>query len=295
MDLRELHAELKQLQHEEALWPETSVRARADALDFIAFIEEVVQVQQRAGPDAEAAMLARAAAQFKIQLTQANTQIFDKMRAAIRNGLRGAALRSRLQQFTENSPQNTRIYLDYDGLDVLLHGVLGSTTPPPRITAPEREMGHCEHTPARAILEMIDHVRLGPDDIFYDLGSGMGQVPILVHLLTGVCARGVEFEPAYCRFAQETVQALQLSQVAFVNGDARAADYSDGAVFFMFTPFKGKMLQAVLARLQQTASTRAITVCTFGSCTPQVAEESWLTLTDPAANHEYRLAVFRSR
>jgi hypothetical protein len=35
-------------------------------------------------------------------------------------------------------------------------------------------------------------------DVFFDLGSGLGQVPILVNLLSGAAAKGMEFEPVYC-------------------------------------------------------------------------------------------------
>jgi hypothetical protein len=82
--------------------------------------------------------------------------------------------------------------------------------------------------------------------------------------------------------------------VTFVNADAREADYADGTVFFMFTPFKGAILDAVLARLEQEARERPIVVCTYGSCTLYVAEQAWLNSVDDNADHEFKLAVFDS-
>jgi hypothetical protein len=77
-----------------------------------------------------------------------------------------------------------------------------------------------------------------------------------------------------------------------VNLDAREADYAGGTVFFMFTPFVGSMLQAVLDRLYREAKRRPIRVCTFGPCTLEVAKQPWLKSMDGNADHEFKLAVF---
>jgi len=260
---------------------------RAEALDLITFIEAVIETT-----NTDALPLVQEVRSLKTELKEANSALYTEIRVAIQDGLRGQALRERLSQFTDFAQNTDRPYFDYDGLDVLWHGVLKSAQPPDRTTELEAGMVHCEHTPTRAILELTQLIQWQPDDYFYDLGSGMGQVPILVHLLTGVPVRGVEFEPAYCRAAHNSAQTLGLSQVTFINEDARTADYRAGTHFFMFTPFKGEMLQAVLARLAEEAAQRPITILTFGSCTPQVAQAPWLQLTDPTANHEYRLAIF---
>lgn len=153
---------------------------------------------------------------------------------------------------------------------------------------------HCEETPARVLLDLIDHTPLTATDVFYDLGSGLGQVVMVVHLLTGVKAKGVEMEPTFCAFAQEQARDLGLTGVEFINIDARAADYSDGTLFFMFTPFRGQLLQDVLDRLQQVAQHHPIRLCTFGPCTPRVADQPWLRPLTPDARHEYKLIIFES-
>ena len=48
-------------------------------------------------------------------------------------------------------------------------------------------------------------------------------------------------------------QELNLSEVDFINVDAREAEYADGTVFFLYTPFEGKMLLEVLGRLKEEA------------------------------------------
>jgi SAM-dependent methyltransferase len=160
------------------------------------------------------------------------------------------------------------------------------------------EMVHCEPTPARVVLELVDYAGLTSQSIFYDLGSGLGQVAILVNLLTGVRSKGVEVDPVLCGYARQCATRLGLPNVTFVQGDARTVNYDDGTHFFLFTPFRGMILQTVLARLQTIAQQRPLTICTYGPCTPTVAQQGWLRAReydgDHTGDHEYKLAIFTS-
>ena len=140
----------------------------------------------------------------------------------------------------------------------------------------EPEMVYYQKTPARIILEIIRRADFKPQDVFYDLGSGLGQVVMLVHLLTGVVSKGVEFEPAFCKYAETVAAELQLTDVEFINTDARQADYSTGTVFFMYTPFEGILLQEVLEKLKAESEKRKIKLFTYGPCSFAVAQQSWL-------------------
>jgi protein-L-isoaspartate O-methyltransferase len=100
-------------------------------------------------------------------------------------------------------------------------------------------MVHLEVTPARAILDMVDHVPFRPDDV---IGSGLGHVALLVAWLTGITVKGIEIDPGYCQKAQQLVAELGVGNVDFVTADARTAVYDEGTIFFMFTPFRGQML-----------------------------------------------------
>jgi hypothetical protein len=84
---------------------------------------------------------------------------------------------------------------------------------------------------------------------------------------------------------------LRLSNAKFLSSDVRDADLSSGTVFYLYTPFRGSILREVLDRLRAEADTREIRVCTFGPCTPIVAEEIWLS---PGARESGRVSVFRS-
>ena len=178
------------------------------------------------------------------------------------------------------------------GLDDFVDGLLELPDQPTETRPREREMIQYEAAPAPVVLELAQRLTLAPDDVFYDLGSGLGSVVILSHLLTGAVCKGVEFEPAYCQAATAMAARLRLADVAFINADARDLAYDDGRIFFMFTPFKGQIMRDVLCALRERANHGLITVASFGYCTLDVAAVSWLRPRGAAPPHPFRLAVF---
>ena len=178
-------------------------------------------------------------------------------------------LRQQLQLFTTYSPlDQSQAHIGYDGLDSLISGLFELHPPPQATQTLSADMVHYEPTPVRAILDLVDHVNFIPTDLFYDLGSGLGYVAMLVNLLSGIKTTGIELEPVFCTYAQSCARTLGLTAVEFINADARDADYTEGTVFYLFTPFKGALLQAVLAKLENEARTRRIKICTYGVCNP---------------------------
>lgn len=179
----------------------------------------------------------------------------------------------------------------YDALDLLFAGLIDAGELPEEQVPREAEMVAYQPTPSRAILGLLPHV--AQDDVFYDLGSGLGRVVILVALLRGAHARGVELEPAFCEYAARCAARVGVRNAEFIQADAREAELSDGTVFFLYTPFRGALLQQVLARLQLLAAVRTLRVCTFGPCTLEVARSAWLQPLG-AADDPNTLAVFQS-
>jgi SAM-dependent methyltransferase len=136
----------------------------------------------------------------------------------------------------------------------------------------------------RAVLD----VPITADDVFVDLGSGMGKVAIAVHLLTGARTRGVEVRPDLVARARAAAERLALSEnVTFVEGDARDADLEDGTVFFLYLPFTGAILANVMERLFAVARRRDLVVCSLGLdlrrwefLVERRSEEFWLSIYD---------------
>ena len=136
---------------------------------------------------------------------------------------------------------------------------------------------------------MLVEVPVQPGDVVLDLGSGLGKVVLLTHLLTGARAHGVELQPALVSRARDAASAHGLD-VTFEQGDAREADLGDANVFFLYLPFTGPALARVLDRLKAVASRRAIVVATLGVDLDRVApwlvrrpvDSFWLALYDGA-------------
>ncbi len=111
------------------------------------------------------------------------------------------------------------------------------------------------------ILRMAREVPLQPTDTFVDLGSGVGRVAILAHLVSGARAGGIEIQRQLVGVARERAEALRLPDVTFTRGNVVDTEL-DANVFFLYSPFGGDMLRTVLAKLEALARTRPIVVCT---------------------------------
>ncbi|MGC9348560.1 MAG: class I SAM-dependent methyltransferase [Anaerolineae bacterium] len=288
-----------------ALRVEENLAERADALEYIGFAEQVLTAEaRRYGATEDYRGLRRALKTLAQELETVDHALFDRMRHRIRTGeLRGDALRQRLDAFTDYRPGNTdHRHLSFDTLDAVINGLLlGQPVPDPTVTLTP-EMISYQATPGSVILELVDRVDVNTETRFFDIGSGLGKVPLLVHLLTGATVVGIELDAALCGYARAQAQRLGLDTgktVRFVTGDAREVNYTSGDVFYLFTPFTGTILRAVLDKLARDIQARKrqcpIWICTHGPCTPAVAEVAWLRNVDGNADDPFKLAVFRSR
>jgi predicted RNA methylase len=147
-------------------------------------------------------------------------------------------------------------------------------------------------TPARHIFALM--AAISANEVLVDLGSGLGHVPLLVSACTGARCIGIELDPGRVASSRQCAEKLNLDRVSFLEQDAREADLSAGAIFYLYTPFTGSILRTVLNSLRNEAAARPIKVCTFGPCTRTVANEPWLQAkkTPPETD---RIEVFLSR
>lgn len=234
---------------------------------------------------------------MKSALERIDVNLFRKLRATIRqDGLTGAALKNLVAEYVGFEADDNDNCDDpgYDSLDIFINRLFFFEAMPEQTKDLEPEMVYYQKTPARAVFDLAESSHLTKEDVFVDIGSGWGQVAFLVHLLAGITVRGIEFEPAFCDYARACAAELYLSHVSFINRDARQADYSEGTVFFMFTPFRGDILREVLALLQRESLGRRIKMITYGPCTAEVAGQSWLERLTPQQDSCYKPAVFRS-
>lgn len=248
---------------------------RADALDFIDFH---IYAFPEFGCRGE---------ELKNELEEIDVRWFEKLRKEVRDGmLRGRALEEVMCSFAQDG------IIGYDLLDDFINSLLSNGDLPEPILALEQGMVDYQKTPARIVLEIERLARLTADDVFVDIGSGLGQVVILMRLLTEAGCVGVEYEPAYHRYAEDCSRRLGLGGIELVNADACRIAYDRGTVFYLYTPFEGQMLEDVLELLRLEAEKRDIRIFTYGPCNAVVARKSWLSCRSGDFNDGYQLCEF---
>ena len=199
--------------------------------------------------DAETFRLLQSAQALQEKLAAANERLYARLIRSIR--LRNwPVVRERLRAVEAQSARTADPdCLQYDELDTLVNGLLAVNSAPAEPEPRDADVIGYQPTPVRIVLRLVDELRLASRDTFYDLGSGLGHVPILINLFTGIKAKGIELEQSYHRYAVACLDKLGLTNVEFINADARQAAYDDGTVFYLYSPFQGETLHHVLRRL----------------------------------------------
>jgi hypothetical protein len=176
-----------------------------------------------------------------------------------------------------------------DARDTWVDRVLGLGALP--ADGPELPRGCVPYVPCGvdALIELVDRAQVGPDDVFVDVGSGVGRAMALVHLLSGAAAVGIEIQPELVEAARDVARRVS-PRIANVRGDAveLAGRVVIGSVFFLYCPFSGERLTQVLADLEAIAQTRPIRVCCVDLPLPAC---DWLA-AEPAASGS--VTVYRS-
>jgi Histone methylation protein DOT1 len=296
--VQDIQADLRVIEQNAALLVEANFVERVHALEGLAWhvLERIENVQYEHGYREDLARLYQRATHLWQRLDAMNIQLFRRLREQIvADGNTAIALPQWFKTYVGYPmPENRQDPLGYDCLDVFVDGLLDMDSAPQESKDLESGMIGYQATPARIILDLIQRAHLKADDVFCDVGSGLGRVVLLAGLLSAAQVKGIEFEPAYCTYAQQRAQSLHLSRVSFVNVDARQADYADGTVFFLYTPCTGRMFQEVLDRLHDEARVRPITIATYGPCTERVAQQPWLRPSEQQTGHEHMVAFFTS-
>lgn len=217
---------------------------------------------------------------LRARVESANAEFYSSIRYEIQRNARPDLLLQSVcsSDAAEASPTPG---LGYDALDELVTGVFQLEEPRAVSAYPDPEMVFYQPTPARHIFHLLRLAEPTASDTLIDLGAGLGHLPLLASICTPARCVGIEVEEAYVACARRCAETLNLERVWFVQEDARAADLSAGTIFYLYTPFRGTILAAVLSRLRREAETRPIRLATFGPCAEVVERESWLTAANP--------------
>ncbi|MCB9568624.1 MAG: hypothetical protein H6710_15640 [Myxococcales bacterium] len=126
------------------------------------------------------------------------------------------------------------------------------------------------------LLRTIEHAEIRPDDVFVDVGSGLGRAAMLTHLLTGAGSIGVEIQPHLVSASMDLSRRLNVSRCPVIAGDASEVIryLMNGTVFFLYCPFSGERVARLLDDLEPIARTRPLRICCVDLLLPP---RSWLT------------------
>jgi hypothetical protein len=164
-----------------------------------------------------------------------------------------------------------------------LLGIVHAETPRP---PGDDRMPYMPSALAPVVRTVLD-VPITGDDVFVDLGAGLGKATMAVHLLTGARARGVELQAELVAQGRARARDLGLHEVAFVEADALDADLTDATVIFLYLPFTGDVLAGVMRRIEAVARRRDLVLCALGLdlrgidwIAERPGDEFWLSLYD---------------
>jgi ubiquinone/menaquinone biosynthesis C-methylase UbiE len=130
------------------------------------------------------------------------------------------------------------------------------------------------------VLQTLEQAQVTPDDVFVDVGAGIGRAALLAHLLTGAGCIGLEVQPDLVHAARARADWLARERMRFIEGDAvdLVRLMSTGTVFFFYCPFGQDRLHRILDDLQELARAREIRICLVDL--PPV-ERPWLRAVPP--------------
>jgi len=160
--------------------------------------------------------------------------------------------------------------------------------------------------PYAAMKAALNSLQPTANDVFVDLGCGMGRAVILAGLASFQRVIGVEIDPELCIVARRNVErarrSLQAASVEIVESDA--CDYSfpdDATVLLLFNPFDERIVRRVLDNVRNSLerTPRALTVIyAIPKSRPDVlADVTWLEMyeTLTITGEEWlHLAIYRS-
>src|SRR5215472_3284544 len=125
---------------------------------------------------------------------------------------------------------------------------------PPKLYAKHQDGVQYEVPDYLYLRRVRDILQPGPDDVFFDVGCGMGRFLCLMAREKVRKCVGVELQPQLCEAARRNAANLRSRKapIEIVCGDAATADLSEGTIYYMYNPFGAKTMADVLANIRDS-------------------------------------------
>lgn len=107
-------------------------------------------------------------------------------------------------------------------------------------------------SPVEAVLALVARAPVREGDVLVDVGSGLGRTLVLVHLLTGARAIGIEVQARLASDANRLAERLGLDGVRTLQGDAveLVGSLAAGTVYYFYCPFDAARLERSVEALR---------------------------------------------
>lgn len=104
----------------------------------------------------------------------------------------------------------------------------------------------------RFVRKILKVVSPGPDDVFCDIGCGMGRVLCLAAQYPMRKCVGVDINERLCEIARRNAAGLRSRKapIEIVCGDAARIDVSEPTIYFLFNPFGPQTLRDTLEAIR---------------------------------------------
>jgi hypothetical protein len=175
-------------QYQSLFTPSTFVE-RVAALDRLEvhFIQRLKDLFDTHCYHTELVILHQRSTRLQHRLEAVNTELFGQLHDQIISGVHcPAALRQLFDTYLSpvlGAPPSDRLF-HVDSLDAFINGLFGIHQVPEETRPIQSEMIPYKATPTRIIFSLIDQVPFTAADVLYDLGSGLGRIPLCVDLLS---------------------------------------------------------------------------------------------------------------
>ena len=128
----------------------------------------------------------------------------------------------------------------------------------PQVTSPNGELISKPHwSMSQSYIQayfLLSAFKINKDDVFYDLGCGVGRIVCLMARRRIKKSIGIERDGAIAERAKKNALRLRKRQceIQIQHADAAEADYTGGTIYWMANPFDLETLEIVLDRIKKT-------------------------------------------
>jgi hypothetical protein len=144
---------------------------------------------------------------------------------------------------------------------------------------------HYEPLPYYAMFKVLERLRLKRDDVFVDVGSGMGRAVCVAATHPVAASLGVEIEPELNAIAEDNARNMRgrRAEIRLRCESATDFNYDAATVLWIFNPFGAATMSKVLARVEASwrAHPRPLRIAYINAtCAHVFAAQPWLQLED---------------